>query len=153
MENYWIRLLVFGVINFGALGIGAYLMGEGPTSDWYQNGNKAPWTPPGWVFGAAWFTIMVCFSIYAAKVFTTDNKTGLMLFALATFLNVMWNPLFFNWQMVGVALVVIALLTILIWLILFKFRLNGGVYSLLVLPYGIWLLIATSLNAFFLLKN
>jgi len=153
MDSYWIRLLVFGLINFGALGIGAYMMGEGPTSEWYQNANKAPWTPPGWVFGAAWFTIMICFSVYCAKVFTMDNKTGLMLFALSTVMNVIWNPLFFNWHQVGIALVVIALLTILIWFIVFKFKSMAGGYSVLVLPYGVWLLIATSLNAFFLFKN
>jgi len=57
-------LVLFLLINFSALGIGTWLMNSGPTSNWYLTLNKAPWTPPGWVFGVAWTTIMVCFSIY-----------------------------------------------------------------------------------------
>lgn len=153
MESFWVRLIVFVVINFGALGIGAYLMGEGPTADWYQSANKAPWTPPGWVFGAAWFSIMLCFSIYCAKIITPENTNGWMLFALSTVLNVLWNPLFFNWHYVTIALIVIILLTVLIWAILFYFKSEAGGYSLLLIPYGVWLLIATSLNAYFLANN
>ena len=41
------RLLLFFVLNFSALALGSYLMGEGPMGSWYTNLNKAPWTPPG----------------------------------------------------------------------------------------------------------
>ena len=44
-------------------------MDNGPMTDWYINLNQAPWSPPGWVFGAAWTTIMICFSIYMAYLF------------------------------------------------------------------------------------
>ena len=53
--------ILFLVINFGGLAVGNWLMGAGPTGDWYTNINKAPWTPPGWVFGASWTLIMICF--------------------------------------------------------------------------------------------
>ena len=46
-------LIIFLIINFGALGLGVLLMQNGPETDWYLQLNKAPWTPPGWVFGAA----------------------------------------------------------------------------------------------------
>ena len=54
------RLFVFLLINFGALALGGLFTSDGVISDWYEQLNKAPWTPPGWVFGAAWTTIMVC---------------------------------------------------------------------------------------------
>ena len=44
-------------------------MANGPQTEWYLNLNKAHWTPPGWVFGAAWTTIMICFSIYLSYLF------------------------------------------------------------------------------------
>jgi hypothetical protein len=47
-----LRLILFLIINFGALGIGGLLLGNPATNEWYQSLNKAPWTPPGWVFGA-----------------------------------------------------------------------------------------------------
>ena len=64
--------IIFLVVNFGGLTIGSFLMGTGPNGDWYTNINKAPWTPPGWVFGVSWTLIMICFSIYLGKLFTVD---------------------------------------------------------------------------------
>ena len=64
MSRYLKILLFFLLINFSALTIGSWLMDNGPQTDWYKGLNKAPWTPAGWVFGFAWTTIMICFSIY-----------------------------------------------------------------------------------------
>ena len=66
------------MLNFGALAIGSYFTASGASSDWYQNLNKAPWTPAGWVFGAAWTSIMICYSVYMAyliKIITTPKKS------------------------------------------------------------------------------
>jgi benzodiazapine receptor len=79
MENTLVRIIVFAVLNFGALGIGVYLMGQGATSDWYQGLNKAPWTPPGWVFGAAWTTIMVFFSIYMSLLWKDTESIKVLI--------------------------------------------------------------------------
>jgi len=48
-----IRLFLFLLINFAALALGGLATSDGVVSLWYQNLNQAPWTPPGWVFGAA----------------------------------------------------------------------------------------------------
>ncbi|MDG2281196.1 MAG: tryptophan-rich sensory protein, partial [Flavicella sp.] len=48
------RILLFLVLNFTALAVGGLFTGTGVSSDWYQNLNQAPWTPPGWVFGFMW---------------------------------------------------------------------------------------------------
>ena len=60
------KIVFFLFINFGSLGLGSWLMNNGPRSDWYNNLNQAPWTPAGWVFGVAWSFIMICFSVYMA---------------------------------------------------------------------------------------
>lgn len=149
------RLILFLVINFGGLGLGSWLMDNGPNTDWYMNLNQAPWTPPGWVFGVAWTTIMICFSIYLAKLFENqDSKFLRILFAVQVFLNVVWNYVFFNQHLVGLGLVIITLLTLLICYFFFKFRMDDMKhYKYLLLPYIMWLLIATSLNAYILLNN
>ena len=56
-------LILFLVLNFGALGIGTILMDNGPQSLWYTF-NQAPWTPMGWVFGAAWTCYDFLFCIF-----------------------------------------------------------------------------------------
>ena len=73
------RLIIFFLLNFGALGIGGFFTGPGVSSEWYQNLNKAPWTPPGWVFGAAWTTIMICFSIYMAFAWEKIENRNLLI--------------------------------------------------------------------------
>ena len=71
------RFIFFLFINFGSLALGSWLMNNGPQSEWYIQLNKAPWTPAGWVFGVAWTTIMICFSLYLAKLFEHQNSSFL----------------------------------------------------------------------------
>lgn len=147
-------ILIFLTINFGALGIGTWLMDNGPTSPWYTNLNQAPWTPAGWVFGVAWSTIMVCFSVFMAYLVKQQStQKVLLLFALQFILNVSWNYIFFNQHLVSVGLLVITLLTGVVTVFTFQFKSDMQKKTLLVLPYLIWLLIATSLNGYILLYN
>ncbi|WP_298536907.1 TspO/MBR family protein [uncultured Algibacter sp.] len=147
-------ILIFLVINFGALAIGTLLMANGPQTAWYISLNKAPWTPPGWVFGAAWTTIMVCFSIYMAllsSILSTPKVIGL--FSIQFVLNVIWNYIFFNQHLIGLGLLCILLLTTVVSIFLYDFRNILKLKTLLILPYFIWLCIATSLNMYILIHN
>lgn len=149
------KLLIFLILNFGALALGGYLMGEGPTSEWYESLNVAPWTPPGWVFGAAWTTIMITFSIYMSVLWKKVNTKNVLVatYILQLFLNISWNPLFFFHHWINLALVFIIALTILIGWFLVYYRRTLTNYSWLITPYFIWLLIATSLNAYICFNN
>ena len=147
-------LFLFLILNFSALGIGSWFMNNGPTSNWYMALNKAPWTPPGWFFGVAWTTIMVCFSIYLTYlVGIKNNNLFWILFAIQFVLNISWNFVFFNQRSIGLGLIVIILLTFLIGYYLFNFKASLGFKSLLIAPYFLWLLVATSLNTYVYLKN
>ena len=101
------KLLVFFILNFGALALGSYLIGEGPMGSWYSDLNKAPWTPPGWVFGAAWTIVMVCLSIFMNKAFQIEalRTSILWIYGIQLALNILWNPLFFNLHLTGLALI------------------------------------------------
>ena len=57
-----LRFILFSIINFSALYLGLLFSGE--ACRWYYNLIRAPWEPPGWVFGAAWTTIMICLAFY-----------------------------------------------------------------------------------------
>ena len=149
------RIVIFLILNFAALGIGSIFTGKGVPSDWYITLDKAPWTPPGWMFGAAWTTIMICFSVYMAQLWPAQEKRNLILalFIVQWVLNVAWNPLFFHFHYVGLALVVISMLTLLLGYMLYDLWPLMKIRSALLLPYLIWLIIATSLNAYIYLKN
>ncbi|HKJ06475.1 MAG TPA: TspO/MBR family protein [Flavobacteriaceae bacterium] len=145
---------LFLILNFSALGIGSYLMQNGPQTDWYLSLNKAPWSPPGWVFGFAWTTIMLLFSIYMANLVKQDNSnTVWYLFALQFILNVSWNFVFFNKHMVLLALINIILLTFLVIYFFLNYYSVLKLKSFLIAPYAIWLLLASSLNAYVYFNN
>jgi translocator protein len=149
------RIIIFLVLNFAALAIGGFFTTKGVPSSWYAGLAKAPWTPPGWVFGAAWTTIMICFSVYMAFLWpVVENRNILIsLYVLQWILNVAWNPIFFYYHNISGGMLLICLLTLLIGFILFFYRSELRSLSFLLLPYFIWLLIATSLNGYILTAN
>lgn len=147
-------ILLFGLINFGGLAVGSWLMGEGPSSSWYFELNKAPWTPPGWVFGVAWTTIMICYSLFLADLWSRPvPRIAWLLFLISVILNISWNFFFFNLHWTQTALIVLIVLTIVIWAFFFQFKNEVKLKSLLLIPYMFWLVVAVSLNAFAVLKN
>lgn len=141
-------VLTFLLLNFGALAIGGYFTGAAVQADWYQSLNKAPWTPPGWVFGASWTTIMLCFTVYMAYAWdgVADRKKLTLLYSIQWVLNVIWNPIFFLCHETLLALVVISVLTALVSYFLLGYRMVLKNKVMLMLPYFVWLIIATSLN-------
>lgn len=146
--------IVFLAINFGALAIGNWLMADGPRTDWYINLNKAPWTPPGWFFGLAWTTIMICFSIYMAYLYKLIPNSKLkILFTVQFIFNVIWNYIFFNQHFIFLGLVCIIILTAIVGKFLFDYKSLLKTKNILIIPYFIWLCVATSLNVYIVLKN
>ncbi|CAI8264462.1 MAG: Tryptophan-rich protein TspO [Polaribacter sp. SA4-10] len=147
-------IFLFLLINFGGLAIGSWLMNGGPTSLWYTTLNQAPWTPPGIVFGIAWTTIMVLFSIYLGILFQDENtKKNKILYGIQIILNVSWNFLFFNQHLVLLALINILFLTAIVFYFFFKGSKKTTKVKYLLLPYMIWLCIANSLNLYILIHN
>jgi len=191
LELYYLRtikyslmiksLITFGLLNFGGLAIGAIFTNPGVASDWYQNMQQAPWTPPGWVFGAAWTTIMVCFTIYLALLWDklgtqgpsidkstshqasdeariesirAKNKSQLVyLYISALILNIIWNFIFFYLHQMGIAAIVISSLTLIVFFFGFRYWDQMKAKTLLLAPYAIWMCIATSLNLYALIMN
>ncbi len=149
------RFLLFLALNFGALAIGGSFTRKGVPSDWYTSLVKAPWTPPGWTFGAAWTLIMICFALYMAYLWPMAKNKNLLiaLFTLQWILNVAWNPTFFYFHHVLAGLLIICGLTVLVGFFLFYYWPELKLKSALIAPYLIWLLIATSLNGYIFLKN
>lgn len=146
--------LLFLVLNFGALGIGTWLMNSGPTSGWYLALEKAPWTPPGWVFGAAWTSIMLLFSFYmSALIQKNKSRFVFILFFIQWALNVSWNWVFFNKHEMLFGQFILLTLTGIITFLMINYRKELKFSSLLILPYFLWLLIANSLNMYTLLYN
>ncbi|NQX86407.1 MAG: tryptophan-rich sensory protein [Flavobacteriaceae bacterium] len=153
--KFFIYLLCFLAINLGGLYLGNILMANEATSQWYLNLNRAPWTPPGWVFGLAWTSIMLCFSVYLSFLFQWKSTIGLwLLLGIQTFLNIIWNYVFFNQHMTLLGLIIIISLFIVILYYFTNFKSDSlKTKRLLLVPYIIWLCIAISLNLYVVIHN
>ncbi len=147
-------IILFLFINFGALAIGNWLMDNGPQTAWYIGLNKAPWTPPGWFFGFAWTTIMICFSIYMAYLFKIVPNTKLKtLFTFQFIFNIAWGYIFFDLQLTVLGLICIVLLTLIVSKFLVDYQKVLKAKTILILPYFIWICVATSLNLYIVIYN
>ena len=143
------------IINFIALALGGLFTSKGVPSEWYLSLLKAPWTPSGWVFGFAWSIIMICYAFYMGLLYKTSSKTTtiIILYLVQLVLNISWNPVFFKFHYVLLGFTVISLLTITVIFKLFFFYKAIELKSFLILPYIIWLIIATSVNGYILIYN
>jgi tryptophan-rich sensory protein len=77
-----------------------------------------------------------------------QRRKLMVLYPLQWLLNISWNPIFFYYKQPILALIAIVLLLILVLYTLFSNRnvLKGR--SVLLLPYALWMVVATSLNAY-----
>jgi tryptophan-rich sensory protein len=157
LNKTYFLILLFFILNFGALALGGISTSGAVMGEWYQNLDKAPWTPPGFVFGLAWTTIMVCFSLFNAlwfkRISGTEQTRFWIFYGLQWVLNVAWNPLFFTFHFTGLALIEISILTALVTYFLYSAWIFGIWSRLLILPYFVWMFIATSLNAYIVWAN
>lgn len=151
--NYSLSLLFFILLNFTGLAIGALWTEPGVTSEWYQNIIKAPWTPPGFVFGLSWTIIMICLSIFMTNLYERNDGSYNKLLLLSWGLNILWNPLFFHLHLTWISALVITSLTFVIGYLIHQNRKRYKYMWLLLLPYFVWLNIATSLNLFTSIMN
>ena len=146
--SYIVHVLIFAA----ALGLGSLFTSSGLSSAWYAGLQLPPWQPPGWAFGAAWTFILFSFPVAAAALLPWKSLLSVSsvagIFWLQVILNVLWNYLFFRQNYTLLSLVeIIVLFALVLVLTVLAFRTNWWA-GLAALPYLIWLVIATSLNAY-----
>ncbi len=124
---------------------------------WYENLQKPPLTPPGWVFGPVW---TVLYLMIALSVFLFLRSSGgtagrgiYVLLGVHLLANFVWSGLFFRLESPGWALLDILILDVtLIFLVVYFWEISR-VSSVLLWPYTLWVLFATYLNAGFVILN
>jgi tryptophan-rich sensory protein len=154
MKNYILTLMAFMAVNFLGLWLGGLATGPGVTSEWYTSLNQAPWTPPGWVFGLAWTIIGATFSVFMTNEWSDEeNPLPRALFREALLLNIFWNYVFFGQHTFGAAIMISTLSIIIFIMAHFTRIINGWGRMIWIMPYFIWLMIASSLNWYIVIMN
>ncbi len=128
---------------------------------WYYTAIRHPsFTPPAWVFGAAWSTLYFLIGVAFFLALITKDETGyskkrsaIVFFFLHLILNGAWSWVFFGKHLMVIALVVLmALLFVSIYMWM-GFKRQNKWAGYLVIPYLLWLCFATALNAGFIYLN
>ena len=132
-----------------ALLIGGLASSNTADDIWYQNLNKSPLNPPGFVFGIVWPFLYLLMSISAYRTFDQTKN----LFFIQLFFNALWSWLFFAFQLPMIALLNIWLLIYLNIKVNIRMFIEDKLSSFLYIPYVLWLLFASYLNLFIVLNN
>ena len=116
---------------------------------WYASLNRPPWQPPAFIFGLIWPYNFIMLGVAAINVAQSLNRiqtiSWLTLFALSITAALIWAYQFYvphNLTFAAIALGVAALLTIPVLYLTFRASLLVGI---LLIPYQLWVVIATTL--------
>ena len=129
---------------------------------WYVSADKAPWTPPNWVFGPVWTALYAAMAVAAWLVWrrrVPESRPALTAYGIQLGLNLLWTPVFFGlYPALGTVALWLAFAIILALIVAVTFTvLRFGPISLaaglLLLPYVTWIVFASSLNVWAALHN
>ena len=122
--------------------------------DWYTSLNKAPWSPPNIAFPIVWSILYVLIGIAGWLIGQSKHTFLLKLWISQLVLNALWSWLFFGLQWATIGLIDLALITALVGLLILRCRQHGEKMAAgLLVPYLIWLMLATSLNVYVVAMN
>ena len=149
-SNDVIKLVVSILASFAAGGIGSLATFRAiPT--WYAGLRKPPYTPPNWAFGPVWTALYILMAVSVFLVWQNGLATSGALLAFTLFwiqlvLNALWSIVFFGMKSKGGGVITIMVLWLLILATMIaSFRVSGWAGALLI-PYILWVSIASYLN-------
>lgn len=152
----WPSLLLFLTLCLALEVLAGYWTNQ-TVSSWYPQLNKPFWTPPGWVFGPVWTVLYIMIAISGWLLYQAEHSPrrllALICYGAQLALNLMWSFFFFSWQSPVLGLIDIILLSLSIILtIVYAWPVRAAA-ALLLLPYLVWVIYATTLNAGIWLLN
>ena len=151
-----IKLIVsVAVPLLAGLGSSVFTLTSIPT--WYAALNKPWFTPPNAAFGPVWTILYILMGLALFLIWrsprTRTRDIGIALFAAQLIVNVVWTLVFFGLQNTLYGLLTIVPLWILIAATIYQFYKVDRRASYLLVPYIVWVTIATALNASVYLLN
>lgn len=151
------KLIISFVIVFAIGMIGAVITSPQITI-WYPSIIQPSWTPTGWVFPIVWNILYILISISLFMVLKENLqdkkvKIALSIFGIQLILNFLWSIVFFGFQSIIGGLGVILMLWIFILINIIVFYKISKWAGIFLIPYIVWVTIATYLNYSIYLLN
>lgn len=127
--------------------------------EFYSSLVRPPLSPPGWLFPIVWVLLyaMMGAAFYFVKTSArgsySDHRSAVIYYIFQLAVNFSWSIVFFRFEALLAAAVVIILLDLLVIITMMQFRLINKLSFWLMIPYLIWILFATYLNIGIVLLN
>ncbi|MBN2202722.1 MAG: tryptophan-rich sensory protein [Candidatus Aenigmarchaeota archaeon] len=150
--NKWIKLFMFIFLCQMAGIIGSVFTTSSITT-WYATLEKPWFTPPNFVFGPVWITLYTLMGISLYLVWDKKDKLSISFFSAQLLINTLWSILFFGLKSPLYGLISIIPMWILILLTIVKFYMIDKRAGVILIPYIVWVTIATLLNYFVWVLN
>ena len=143
-----LTIIIAAAATAGVLAAGGALTEIGP---WYHTLRNPPWRPPNWAFGPVWgtigaFTCAAAVVMWRASPTASDKGVVIALFAVNAALNVLWSLFFFKLKRPDWALIEVVFLWLSIVALIIAFYPHSPLAAALLVPYLIWVSIASVLN-------
>ncbi|GAB5412138.1 MAG: TspO/MBR family protein [Chlamydiales bacterium] len=144
--------LFFVGVVYGIGALGAY-MTDLSLMNWYQSLAKPNWTPPDWLFGPVWMLLYFLIALTGFLMWKS-HATGLYgYYAAQLIFNCLWTFLFFALRQPLAAGIDILLLWFFVLLFMYKAWRYKKIFTLLFVPYFLWITYAAAINWVIVFKN
>ncbi|MEX0910412.1 MAG: TspO/MBR family protein [Candidatus Paceibacterota bacterium] len=146
-----VNYIIIPLVTIVVAVLGSWFTSQGINVGWYDTLIKPTFNPPNWLFGPAWTTIYILTTV-SALIWWNQLKRDRwwlllgVIFVYNAIVNASWSLAFFYLQEIGVGLWLateiwasVLILMILLWS-------RSKTAALLLLPYLVWVSLATYLN-------
>jgi tryptophan-rich sensory protein len=141
----WIAIAVFVGLNLAAASSGGIFK----PGAWYAGLNKPSWTPPNFAFPLVW-SLLFAANAWAGwlvwEAVGVGSPLAFGVYVVSLVLNAGWSWLFFGRRRMDLALIDVALLWLSLVAIIILFWGLRPFAAMLLVPYLVWVTIASVLN-------
>ena len=115
---------------------------------WYESLEKPGWNPPNWAFPVVWSALYVMIAIAGWRVYEAAGLVTLpfLAYGVQLALNAAWSALFFGMRRPGLAFADVLAMWVAVAINALLFYPIDAIAGLLMIPYLIWVTIASCLN-------
>lgn len=150
MKKHNISDMLIFIISAEIVGAVSALLAGG-FSDFFDKYKEPPLLPPAWLFPVVWTILYAvmgfsAYLIYSSAADADKRKSTLTIYWAQLALNFMWSIVFFRFEALWLAFVIIMALWVLIIAMIVKFRKISPLAAYINIPYLLWVTFAAYLN-------
>lgn len=157
ISKYLNYKLAAWVVSFQIIGIYIGLSTESAMNHWYIELNKSSLTPPGYIFSIVWPLLYISLAIFGYNLNKTKNSKSTsalyIIYWIQMLLNWSWSYIFFNLKMAFIALVLLASIVLINFIIIFRLIKLHNKNWYIIIPYFLWICFALYLNIIIVISN